>query len=59
MSAGKGDSPRAVDGKKYRENFDRIFPQKNSCRFTKVHDIRPQLTKPSTPAVPADDGHEH
>lgn len=24
MSAGKGDSPRAVNGKKFRENFDLI-----------------------------------
>lgn len=25
MSAGKGDTPRPVDGGKYRENYDRIF----------------------------------
>jgi hypothetical protein len=25
MSAGKGDSPRKVDGDKYRANYDRIF----------------------------------
>ena len=28
MSAGKGDTPRAVDGAKYRANFDRIFSPK-------------------------------
>jgi hypothetical protein len=56
--AGKGDTPRAVDGEKFRKNFDLIFPSKKSCRFTKVHDIRPQMTKPSTPAAVTDDGHE-
>lgn len=25
MSAGKGDSPRPVDGKKFREGYERIF----------------------------------
>lgn len=25
MSAGKGDTPRPVDGEKYRDNFDLIF----------------------------------
>jgi hypothetical protein len=25
MSAGKGDSPRPVNGHKYRANYDRIF----------------------------------
>ncbi len=25
MSAGKGDSPRQVDPKKYGDNYDRIF----------------------------------
>jgi len=25
MSAGKGDKPRKVDGKKFREQYDRIF----------------------------------
>ena len=29
MSAGKGDSPRPIDGGKYRENWDRIFRRKN------------------------------
>lgn len=28
MSAGKGDTPRKVDGKKFRENYDRIFRNK-------------------------------
>lgn len=27
--AGKGDSPRKVKGKDYRNNFDRIFRAKN------------------------------
>jgi len=26
--AGKGDTPRKVDGKKFRENYDRIFRNK-------------------------------
>ena len=56
--AGKGDTPRRVDGEKFRKNFDLIFSQKKSCPFTKLDDIRPQMTKPSTPAVTADDGHE-
>lgn len=25
MSAGKGDSPRKVDGEKFRSNYDNIF----------------------------------
>jgi hypothetical protein len=29
MSAGKGDSPRPVNGPKYRANYDRIFSHKN------------------------------
>lgn len=28
MSAGKGDAPRPVNGDKFRENFDAIFPPK-------------------------------
>lgn len=28
MSAGKGDTPRPVNGDKFRENFDAIFPPK-------------------------------
>ena len=28
MSAGKGDSPRAVNGDVYRRNFEMIFPTK-------------------------------
>jgi len=56
--AGKGDTPRAVNGEKFRKNFDLIFPEKKSCPFTKVDDIRPQMTKPSTPAAVTDDGHE-
>lgn len=60
MSAGKGDSPRPVDGPKYRQNFDAIFPEKKSCSAAKVADIRQQMTtEPSTPAaVTTDDGHE-
>jgi hypothetical protein len=38
MSAGKGDSPRPVNGPKYRANFDRIFSPK-----------KPQKTLPSVP----------
>jgi hypothetical protein len=28
MSAGKGDTPRAVNGEAYRRNYDRIFRNK-------------------------------
>lgn len=28
MSAGKGDTPRAVNGEVYRRNFEMIFPTK-------------------------------
>ncbi len=27
MSAGKGDTPRKVDGDKYRANYEAIFPK--------------------------------
>jgi len=38
---GKGDKPRPIDGKKYRENYDRIFAKKWQCnqcghRFTEA-----------------------
>ncbi len=57
--AGKGDTPRRVDGEKFRKNFDLIFSQKKPCYFTTVDDTLRQMTKkPSTPAVTADDGHE-
>jgi hypothetical protein len=57
--AGKGDTPRAVNGSKYRANFDLIFPKKKSCSAAEVADICQQMTtEPSTPAVSADDGHE-
>lgn len=57
--AGKGDSPRAVNGPKYRENFDLIFPQNNACAPVSVCDTCQQMTtEPSTPAVVTDDGHE-
>ena len=56
--AGKGDTPRKVDGEKFRKNFDLIFSQKKPCYFTTVDDTLRQMTKPSTPAVTADDGHE-
>lgn len=63
MSAGKGDAPRPVNGPQYRANFDRIFPEKKSCQFTKLHEVRPiTTTDDNTPSTPAhevtDDGHE-
>ena len=61
MSAGKGDSPRAVDGEKYRVNFDLIFPEKNPCPLEKVSDICQQTaTDDHTPPTPVvrTDGHE-
>jgi hypothetical protein len=33
MSAGKGDSPRPVNGDRYRANYERIFAKKDSLRF--------------------------
>lgn len=35
-SAGKGDSPRPVDYKKWSENWDRIFGKKNKKKKVKV-----------------------
>lgn len=28
MSAGKGDTPRKIDGSKYRKNYEAIFSKK-------------------------------
>jgi hypothetical protein len=33
-SAGKGDTPRAVDYKKWSENYDRIFGKKKNGKRT-------------------------
>jgi len=33
--AGKGDSPRKMDMKKYRENYEKIFGKKNSPKTPK------------------------
>ena len=30
--AGKGDSPRKVDGAKYRTNYERIFPRRSEMK---------------------------
>jgi transcription antitermination factor NusG len=38
-SAGKGDSPRPVDYKKWSENWDRIFGKKKMKKSIKVGDI--------------------
>lgn len=61
--AGKGDTPRPVNGPKYRENFDLIFPQNNACAPAPVCDILQQTTTDAnTPSTPAhevtDDGDE-
>lgn len=37
MSAGKGDTPRPVDPKKYGENYDRIFRGKSINPKTDWH----------------------
>ena len=44
MSAGKGDSPRRVDGDRYRRNFDQIFG-----RFTNEQPAKGEVI----------DGHEY
>ena len=33
MSAGKGDTPRAVNGEAYRRNFEMIFPTKTKSPY--------------------------
>ena len=37
MSAGKGDSPRPVDGDKYRSNYDGIFKRSSKPETIKVN----------------------
>jgi len=32
MSAGKGDTPRKVDGDKYRKNYEAIFAKKKKSK---------------------------
>jgi hypothetical protein len=43
MSAGKGDSPRPVNGDRYRANYERIFPKEDSLSdiLTKVREQLP------------------
>ena len=38
MSAGKGDRPRAVDGDRYRENYDEIswHGERSDCCFAHI-----------------------
>ena len=36
MSAGKGDTPRPVDGEKFRKNYDKIFPPKGKKTIDSV-----------------------
>jgi hypothetical protein len=46
MSAGKGDSPRPVDGEKYRSNYDKIFkrdPQKSQKINSSSEDRSPTI----------------
>jgi hypothetical protein len=35
MSAGKGDTPRAVNGDLYRRNYDAIFSRRSGANFLK------------------------
>jgi hypothetical protein len=52
MSAGKGDQLRAVNGAKYRANFDRIFspkkPKKPLKRMPTYANICQQMTQAAT-----------
>jgi hypothetical protein len=52
MSAGKGDAPRAVNGAKYRANFDRIFspkkPKKPLIPMPTYANICQQMTQAAT-----------
>lgn len=57
MSAGKGDTPRAVNGEVFRRNYDRIFSAKKVLRDTTVYHRLPQMTKPPTPATPGSRAH--
>jgi hypothetical protein len=55
MSAGKGDTPRAVDGAKYRANFDRIFSPKNPKKTLPLMPTSANICQQTTPrqkAVP-------
>lgn len=36
--AGKGDSPRPVNGDRFRENFDRIFNKSNAAKRPETHE---------------------
>ena len=42
MSAGKGDRPRAVDGDRYRENYDGItwHGERSDCCFAHIQRVR-------------------
>jgi hypothetical protein len=46
MSAGKGDRPRKVDGKKYRDNYDYIYESKSHRNKARP---QPSNSYPQTP----------
>jgi rubrerythrin len=56
MSAGKGDTPRPVDGPKYRANYERIFRKEDSLSdiLTKV---REQFPYPAWICRPCGEAH--
>jgi hypothetical protein len=46
MSAGKGDSPRPVNGDRYRRNYEAIFPAEDSLSDI-LDKVREQFPYPS------------
>ena len=56
MSAGKGDTPRPVDGGRYRANYEVIFPKEDSLSdiLTKV---REQFPYPAWICRPCGEAH--
>lgn len=50
--AGKGDTPRPVNGPKYRENFEIIFPQKSPCFSANICQHMPTPTTAATKPHP-------
>jgi hypothetical protein len=59
MSAGKGDSPRPVNGPKYRANYDRIFSPKTSKKSLSSMPTSANMCQQITPRQKAVKRHGH
>jgi len=53
MSAGKGDTPRPVNGEKFRKNYDKIFPRKRKKPIDFMSIIVQICPTPRQPEVPS------